>query len=276
MAGLDIEALKRKMQEVKDKQSGGGRADFWKPKDGRNVIRILPAAEGKEFYSEAKVRYNVGPDSKMVTIPLDSSPANCPIHEYVDKLWKTKDPDDEKLAKRMKASNRYYFNIIDRSIEEGQEGYGEVLAYGCGSTIFTDILGIIVDPDYGDITDPEEGYDIIITKSGKKLDTEYKTNARPKQTPIGIPDWKEKLNDLEKLATPRDYAKRLAILTGDNTSDDDSSDDSKGTVGTSSEPKDEEKKAEKKPVDEKPVSSESTGGKSEDEIEAEIAAMLND
>lgn len=261
---LDIEAIRKKMKEV---QEGGskGKADFWSPKDGRNVIRILPAKEGQEFYAEAKVRYNVGPNNKMVTVPLDSSKDNCPIHAFVDALYKSGDSDDEKLAKRMRASNRFYFNVIDRSLEEGDEGYGEVMVFGCGKTIFTDILGIIVDPDFGDITDPENGFDIIITKSGKKLDTEYKTNARPKQTPIGIADWKEKLNDLQKISEPAAYEKREKILTGEESNNSDSSDDIanklKSDVGGDT--------SEKKTESTKPANNEA------DSIEDEINAMLN-
>lgn len=266
--GLNIDALRKKMQEVKDKQSRGGSTDFWSPKEGRNVIRILPAKEGQEFYAEARVRYNVGPNKKMVTVPLDSSPANCPIHEFVDKLFKSGDKDDEKLAKRLRATNRYYFNVIDRSVEEGTEDYGKVQVFGCGSTIFTDILGIICDPDYGDITDAEEGYDIIINKSGKGLDTEYKTNARPKQTPIGIDDWKEKLNDLQKIATPKSYEKRAQILAGeDDGHEDNDSDSHESPSSKPSTPAKEEKEKPENPSDE-------FNETEADDIEAEIAAML--
>ncbi len=265
--GLDIEALRKKMQEVKEGQNRGGGADFWTPKDGRNVIRILPAKEGADFYAEAKVRYNVGPNKKMVTVPLDSSKDNCPIHAFVDALYKTKEKDDEALAKRMKASSRYYFNIIDRSVEEGAEGYGDVLVFGCGSTIFTDILGIICDPDYGDITDPENGYDIIITKSGKKLDTEYKTNARPKQTPIGIADWKEKLNDLAAIAKPKSYEKREEILSGVESNNNE--EESKGDTKTSVNSDTSEKKADN-------PAGVNTNNAADDDIEAEIQAMLKE
>lgn len=269
--GLDIEALKAKLAKVKEGNNGGGRADFWSPKDGRNVIRILPAKEGQEFYSESRVRYQVGPNNKMVTVPLDSSVENCPIHAFVDSLYKTKDKDDEKLAKRMGAKTRYYFNVIDRSVEPGQEGYGEVLVFGCGATIFTDILSIVVDPDYGDITDPDMGYDIIITKSGKKLDTEYKTVARPKQTEIGIKDWEEKLNDLTALAKPKSYDDRLAILNGDNVSESDSS------KAEAKEEKKTETKAEvKKEEKVETPTGVATGGDAEDDIEAEIQRLLNE
>jgi len=274
---LNIDALRKKMEQVKENQNrGGGNISFWQPKDGRNVIRLLPAKAGQEFYAEAKVRYNVGPNNKMVTVPLDSSKETCPIHYFVDQLYKSGDKDDEKLAKRMKASNRYYFNVIDRSIEEGKEGYGEVLLFGCGTTIFTDILGIIVDPDYGDVTDPEMGYDIIITKSGKKLDTEYKTNARPKQTAIGIDNWEAKLNDLTIISTPKSVEKREDILMGEETSDDDDKAADKPSAEKKSETKSDsigtEPKEEKKP--ENPTN-EDFDEKEADDIEAEIQAMLN-
>jgi len=273
--GINIEALRKKMEEVKERQSrGGGNVNFWSPKAGRNVIRILPAKEGQEFYSEAKVRYNVGPNKKMVTVPLDSNKENCPIHEFVDALFKSGDKDDEKLAKRMKASNRYYFNVIDRSLEEGDENYGKVMVFGCGTTIFTDILGIIVDPDYGDITDAEAGYDIIITKSGTGLDTEYKTNARPKQTAIGVDGWKENLSDLAKLATPKSYEKRAAILAGEDASDDDDNDDAPKKSISSGSSKSDSKPAEKE--DKKEVETPDEFDEAEaDDIEAEIQRMLS-
>lgn len=235
--GLDIDKLRQKLQDTKEKQQnrGGGKVDYWKPKDGRNVIRILPAKDGQEFYSEAVVRYNVGPKNRMVTVPTDSKEP-CPIREFVDALYKSGDKGDEKLAKKMKASTRYYFNVIDRSVEEDSEEYGKVLVFGCGTTIFTDILGIIVDPDFGDITNPDEGYDIIITKSGKGLDTEYKTVARPKQTAIGIADWREKLYDLAKIATPKSLEKREQILSGED-SEDDEDDDDKSTTSSKSKGK---------------------------------------
>lgn len=267
--GLNIEKLRQKLQETQERMSrGGGNGDFkfWAPKDGRNVIRILPPKPGSEdFYVEARVHYNVGPDKKMVTCGKTAR-STCAVCDFVDALFKSGDKEDEKLAKRMRATSRYYFNVIDRSVEEGQEGYGEVMVFGSGATIFTDILGIIVDPDYGDITDPEEGYDIIITKSGKGLDTEYKTNARPKQTPIGIDGWEEKMIDLSFFAKPKSDEDMEAILEGREVSKKDEDE------GESEKPSKPSKQSSKPKVDDD--DNEELGGDADD-IEAEIAAVLN-
>lgn len=277
--GLDIDKLRKKLAETQERMSGGGKGDFkfWQPKSGRNVIRILPPKPGSDdFYAEARVRYNVGPKKRMVTVPMDDTEP-CPIKEFVDALYETGDKDDEKLAKRMRATTRYYFNIIDRSLEEGDEGYGEVMVYGCGAKVFSDVLGIIVDPDYGDITDPENGYDIIITKSGTGLDTEYKVNARPKQTAIGIDDWEEKLVDLSIFSKVKSYEDREAILNGEEPSKDDG--DEEDEEKPKHKPKNNKKpKREPEPEDEDDMDydedDEDYDEDDMDDVEAEIQSVL--
>lgn len=205
--GLDIDALKKKLAETKEKTSrsggGGGDFSFWSPSDGRNVIRMLPPKDGGDFYAETMVHYNLGPKKdKSAVCRKAAGEKHCPVCDLVDAYFKG-DEDDKKYARRIKARGKYYFNVIDRSVEEDDENFGKVLVYGSGVTIFEEVLGIICDPDYGDITDAKAGYDLIITKSGKGLDTEYKVNARPKQTKIGVDEWQENLVDLSVLIKAR-------------------------------------------------------------------------
>ena len=262
--GLNLDKLRQKLADTQEKMKGnggGGDFKFWSPKDGRNVIRILPPKPGTEdFYAEARVHYNVGPNKRMVTCGKTAR-STCAVCEFVDELYKTKDKEDEKLAKAMRATSRYYFNVVDRSLEEKDEDFGEVNVFGSGATIFTDILSIIVDPDYGDITDAKEGYDLIITKSGKGLNTEYKTNARPKQTAIGIEEWEEKMIDLSFFSKPKSDEDLIAILEGKEPSKD--------------EEKEEEEKPPKKDSKKPAKEEEEETGEEVDDIEAEIAAVLN-
>lgn len=267
MSGLNIEKLRQKLADTQEKMKGnggGGDYSFWSPKDGRNVIRILPPTPGTEdFYVESLVHYNVGPNKKMVTCGKMAR-GTCAVCSYVDALFKSGDKQDEALAKRMKAKSRYYFNVIDRTVEDTAEEFGNVLVYGSGPTVFTDILGIIVDPDYGDITNADEGYDLIITKSGKGLDTEYKTNARPKQSAIGIGDWAEKAVDLSTLTKPRSDADLELILEGKDPKEENK--DKEPAAEKSS-------KAASKPAADPEDVNEDTA--EQDDIEAEIQAVLN-
>jgi len=72
-------------------------------------------------------------------------------------------------------------------IVRGEESQG-VKFWGFGKTVYQELLSIIADPDYGDITDPVNGRDVSVEfisaeESGASFP---KTNIRvkPNQTPI--------------------------------------------------------------------------------------------
>ncbi|BAK53006.1 single strand DNA binding protein [Bacillus phage SP-10] len=243
--GLDIEKYKKRLLESQERSSGGGGdMTFFNIKEGRNVVRILPPkVEDGDIYSECKINYNLGPNKDRQAVSRKSAGfADDPVEELIQELESSGDKDDAKYAKKLKPRMRYYFNVINREATEGDDDFEKVLVMGCGTTVFEGVLGLIVDPDFGDITDPEEGYDVIITRKGKGMKTEYKVTGRPKQTPIGVDDWEEQLHDLEKLTKPRDAEAIEHLLeTGEwpaRSGDDDEDDDEK--------PKKKKKKAEEK------------------------------
>jgi len=72
-------------------------------------------------------------------------------------------------------------------VVRGEEKQG-VKFWGFGKTVYQELLSIIADPDYGDITDPVNGRDVVVEfisaeESGASFP---KTNIRvkPNQTPI--------------------------------------------------------------------------------------------
>ena len=72
-------------------------------------------------------------------------------------------------------------------IVRGEESQG-VKFWGFGKTVYQELLSIIADPDYGDITDPVSGRDVVVEfktaeETGKSFPS---TNIRvkPNQTPI--------------------------------------------------------------------------------------------
>lgn len=212
---LDFEALKKKLQEKES--SGGGDISFYRPVTGRNEIRILPAKDGgNDFFAEAGTRWNVGPDNKKVFVPVPMDEP-CPIREFVDVLKESDDPDDKALAKKMRYSTRYLFNVINTALDPNDENYGKVQIYEAPATVFKAVLKYLVDPDYSDLIDPENGYNIVVEKTGAGLKTEYSVRPRKESSPIPIPDWKEKMVDIKRYSTPKSYEDRLAILQGQAT-----------------------------------------------------------
>ena len=77
--------------------------------------------------------------------------------EFAEKLKSSGNSDDWKLGKSLEPKLRTYVPIVVR----GQESEG-VKFWGFGKTVYTELLGIIADPDYGDITDPVSGRDVVV------------------------------------------------------------------------------------------------------------------
>ena len=87
---------------------------------------------------------------------------DCPICEFASSLWREgtdqNDEESKKLAKSLFVRARYFSPVVVR----GREDEG-VKIYGYGKRAYENLLGYILDPDYGDITDPLEGTDISLT-----------------------------------------------------------------------------------------------------------------
>jgi hypothetical protein len=244
MGKLDISKLKERLEQLNN--SGGNRnngpgMNFLNLKDGRNVVRILPPREGSDvFYEEVWVHYGVGKNAQnkngtMVVCPkTQDENTPCPVCELADelrKLSKKREDSYDKQSRSFRRKKRVYYNAISRDedlsvYEKNEEGKwintetGEeespVKVLGTGIGIFKDILSLIVDPEYGDITDPEEGLDLIITKTGSgQFNTKYDVKTVRKESPIGFDEWEECLHDLSQLAKPRSYDEILALMQGE-------------------------------------------------------------
>ena len=96
-----------------------------------------------------------------------------PIVEFAEKLKRTGDTDDWKAGKKMEPKLRTFVPVIVR----GKENEG-VKFWGFGKTVYQDILGYIADPDYGDITDPMQGRDIVLdVQSAEESNAAYPTTT---------------------------------------------------------------------------------------------------
>lgn len=236
MAKINLDNVRNKvakMEEENKRRESGGDHKYYKitskadgnKNQGRNVLRVCPPFnEEGDFYKEGGYHYNIGPDKKSVACRKMFGLGKCPICELVDSLFKTKDDDDKKLAKDIRAKAKFFFNIYVEEANEEKYGDRKVFILGCTKTVFEQILGIIADPEWGDITDPKTGHNITIKKTGEKLGTEYATNASPKATPLpkGIV---AQMFDLDTELTADDYEKVKSVLEGEEVDDDEDDED---------------------------------------------------
>ena len=159
----------------------------WKPADGVNTIRILPAtwSDPEHYGFDLYVHYGVGPDRQSYLDLFKMQGKKDPIsEEHAEAL---RDGDD-KYAKDIEAKRRCGVYLIDRDDEK--EG---VQFWAMPWTVDADLNKLAADKRTGEILnidDPEEGYDITFEKTGKDRNTKYEAPAIARRTsPLGSRKW---------------------------------------------------------------------------------------
>lgn len=221
MGKLNMEAMKAKLDS--ESRSGNfNNAEYDKLKQGKNVRRILwPKGDSDSFYSEGFLHFNLGEDGNtVVTCPKTfGSKERCPICEYMEELQKSKNKEDAKLASKLKATRKIYVNAISRDDDEETP---KVLPIGV--TVLKGLLEAICDPDYGDITDPDEGRDVTITRKGEGMKTEYSVLIKPKASivsdELSASEIEDEMTDLDSLFVKKSYEELQDILNGESLEDD--------------------------------------------------------
>ena len=187
---------------------------IWKPANGKSQIRIVPYKFNKDLpFIELYFHYNI--NNKTYLSPMSFGRPD-PIVEFAEKLKRTGDTDDWKAGKKMEPKLRTFVPVIVR----GKENEG-VKFWGFGKTVYQDILGYIADPDYGDITDPMTGRDIVLdVTSAEESNAAYPTTAiriKPAQTklsddPAVVKQLLENQKNITELYSELSYAELKAVL----------------------------------------------------------------
>ena len=181
---MDLNAIRSKLNSLQQTNKGNGGNDrslFWKPSVGKQVIRIVPNKFNKSNpFTEVYFHYGIG--ERTMISPINFGEKD-PIVEFAKQLRTTSDKENWRLAKKLDPKMRIFAPVVVR----GEEHEG-VKWWGFGKTVYQELLSVIADPDYGDITDPTTGRDIMIERqTPAEAGNQYgKTTVRvkPNQTPI--------------------------------------------------------------------------------------------
>lgn len=201
---------------------GGGTSELWKPKDGRNVIRVLPI--GGVLPSDWVTPYpfvvmgvhpNVGLSlNDTVYCPRLTHGKACPICNFSWNLYNSKDENDKALSKRIRSYRKVLANIIDLSnVEAG------VQKFGFGKKLAEKIMSYKKDPEYQvdglDFLDPEVGRNFVLIKKTVDGYPNY-DDSRPeiKTTALSslYPNWRAECHDLTKDMQTKSYDEMMQIL----------------------------------------------------------------
>ena len=184
---INLDAMRAKLNASKNGGKPNGKnSTMWRPKAGDQMVRILPTADGDPF-REFHFHYNVGKNPGIYCNKRNDG-GECAICDFASKLWRDGvENDDSTLkneAKKLFARKRYYSPVLVR----GNEADG-VKIWAYGKTAYETLLGYVLDPDYGDITDPETGTDIKLTYSIPGTPGSFpKTTLQPRRRPSVLCD----------------------------------------------------------------------------------------
>lgn len=223
--GIDLDALRRKHEALLGGNSNNNKSGddflqkFYQIPEGSNAVRILPwREEDREFYAETKIHRVTMPDGTNRNFHCRKVHGeSCPMCDLYYGLWKTGSQEDEDLARKIKPRARYYMNILDRES-------GQVKILSVGVIVFKKIIAAILDEDFGDITDLENGHDFKIVKEmepGSPWPKYDQSAPRPKSSPAESPakvaaimDSLHEIHDLVKLEDYEDMKQAVNTLMG--------------------------------------------------------------
>ena len=247
---IDFEALRKKLGQLSG--NGSRRNSMWRPQEGEeSVVRLMafPANDDGLPFAERWFYYNIGNNPGLLAPYQFGDPD--PIQELITKLRDEGTKESYELCKKLYPKARYYAPVIVR----GDEDKG-VRIWAFGKTVYQSLLNIMLDEDYGDITDPTDGRDVkvICTKAPGRMWATTEVRPRGKNSALSqntkqAATWVESIPDINDMYEAKSYD-QLSKIVNDWLNGDDETSSSEGettrgfngTPTTSSAPKNIESK----------------------------------
>ena len=209
---MDLDAIRKKLTQLQTTNTRT--SNLWKPSPGRTQLRILPYKHNKDNpFIELYFHYDLGDRSHLSPVSFGRPD---PIEEFADKLKTGGNKEDYRLGKKLEAKMRTFTPVVVR----GEESEG-VKFWGFGKMVYQELLSIIADPDYGDITDPVNGRDVSVEfKTAEETGASFpKTTIRvkPNQTALTedstlLENLLDKQMDIREIYQEKTYDELTEIL----------------------------------------------------------------
>ena len=207
---MDINAIKKRLTQLQ--ATNTRTSNLWKPQPGRSQIRIVPYKYNPDTpFIELFFHYDLAGKSYLSPISFGRPD---PIEEFAQKLKTSGNKEDYRLGKKVEAKMRTFAPVVVR----GEENEG-VKYWGFGKTVYQELLSIIADPDYGDISDPVNGRDVTVEfKTAEETGASFPSTSirvKPNQSQVT-----EDTNVMEKIKeTQKDIREIYNELSYDDLTD---------------------------------------------------------
>ena len=221
---IDLDAIRKKLNQLSGNNSR--RNTMWRPQEGEeHTVRLLSFVDNDgQPFKERWFYYNIGNNPGLLAPYQLGKPD--PIQELINKLRDDGSKESYELAKKLYPKMRSYAPVVVR----GEEDRG-VRIWAFGKTVYQSLLNIMLDEDYGDITDPTDGRDVkvVCTKAPGRMWASTEVRPRGKQSRLSedtntAKEWLDNVPDLDELFTLKSYDELEKIvndwLSGDDASED--------------------------------------------------------
>lgn len=184
MGKTNMDRVNQTVEDIKNGRGSGSKVPTVKMQEGLNRYRILPPPDGMDVpWLETEVSFGVGENEKTLINRKQFGLTPCPLSDYIDKLASKKAKASADELKQITPKKRFKMWVIDRDDED----VGPKLL-DTNIMVMKDILKFFMDPEYGDLSDPEEGHDVKITyipkEKAKGPFPKWEITVSPKQTPL--------------------------------------------------------------------------------------------
>lgn len=223
------------LDRAKEKSKERRKKGFWKPKEGTNLIRVLPPIEdGADPWYERFTHYGVRNHKGGILCRNRMLDENCFLCNMQAELEDSSLEEEQKYGKRIAAKGRVLLNIVDVATEATKDLGPQI--YDAPYTVFDVLIAFYDAPDGDedeiiDIVDPHNGYIVEIKREGTTMETtRYKTAIQIKKGnlvsgPLDDMDWLEDMQDLKEVAgkmlTNKEMRKIWEGLDDDDEQEDD-------------------------------------------------------
>jgi len=153
---------------------------IWTPKEGQNLIRILPPWNERGLVFKVLALHWFGSkNNRVATLCLRQFQKRCYICEIIQKLLAAEVLTKE-TARVYYAVKRAFCNGLD--LKELDKGV-QIMSLPIKKVVQS-LINYAKDPEYGDFTHPENGYDIKIEKETAGLYPDYNVIPARKSSPL--------------------------------------------------------------------------------------------
>lgn len=225
-----LESLAQKSQQFENKS----KEYIWKITPGSHTLRVLPYIHNREFpFLELYFHYEL--TGYTLLSPISNNNPD-PVAEFAEKLKKMGGDLNYELGKKLAPKARVFAPILVR----GKENEG-IKFWGFSNTVYQTILSYIADPDYGDITDLQNGRDIVVDYtpvpgSFARTTVRVKPNVSPATTDASVVESIKKMPKIFEIYPEPSYEEMEGYLKAYMKSADDTEDEPKQANEVSASP----------------------------------------